>query len=81
MNLVFNIQSKVEQIKSDTDALQNVPIPAINRILNELNLKDNELIYKNNETSGKKSTGNRAIVQKVKTNTMRNYLGKLLMQF
>ena len=81
MNLVFNIQSKVEQIKSVTDALHDVPIPAINRMLNELNLKVNELIYKNNETSGKKSTGNGAVVQKVITNTMGNYLGKLLMQF
>ena len=56
--LVCHIRSKVEQTKSVIDALHDVPVPALTRMLNELNLNDNEFIYKDNETSGKKSTRN-----------------------
>ena len=57
--LVCHVPSKVEQTKSVIDALHDVPGPAITRMLEELNVNENnELIYK--ETILEKETGRRA---------------------
>ena len=74
--LVSHIPDKVEHTKSVIDTLHDVPVPALTRMLSELNLNDNkELIYR--ETVLEEQL---RILQVIR-NTMKNYLGKLLIQF